>query len=227
VKRKSVLIGCGVLGTVLGFGFLGLCLIRHEPAHYRNAEVAAGPDRKKHSMEFLAACAQLADGIHANSQWYGKFTAEQINSYLSENFVAEGTAEKLLPSGVTGPRVTLNPGTIRLAFRYGESPFTTIVAIDLRVWLVPKEYNVIALEVESVHAGLMPINVQSMLERLADAIRQQNQDLEFSWYRHDGHPVALLRFQAGRVPQSRLQQLELREGEMTIYGCACDAVKGS
>jgi hypothetical protein len=219
MKRKSIVIACGIGTALLATGLTVGVLVRHEPSFFRAAQVAPGPDRKKHSMEFINGCAQLGTRIQYDVQWYGQFTAEQVNSYLAENFVTEGTEEKLLPRGVHEPRVTFGPGTVRLAFRYGEPPLSTIVSVDLRVWLVRKEFNMVALEVEKVRAGLLPISVHSMLERLTDEIRQQNRGLEFSWYRHGSHPVVLVRFQADRVvPSIRLQQLELRDGEMRVYG---------
>jgi hypothetical protein len=219
MKRKSIVIACGIGTALLAAGLTVGVLVRHEPAFFRAAEVAPGPDRKKHSMEFLNSCAQLRTGIQYEVQWYGQFTAEQVNSFLAENVAPGGTEERLLPSCVHEPRVTFGPGTICLAFRYGEPPLSTIVSVDLRVWLVRKEYNTVALEVEKVRAGLLPINVHSMLERLTDDLRQQIRGLEFSWYRHGSHPVVLVRLQADRVvPTIKLQQLELRDGEMLICG---------
>lgn len=223
MKRKSVMYVGGLVLTLSVLLLIIALVLRYEPPFFREAEVAAGPERKRQAMEFLSACFQLGNGIRLDSRWQGKITTEQANSYLSENF--ESDVEKLVPPGVTDPRVTFDDGKIHLAFRYGSRPWSTVVSVDLRVWLVGKEYNVVALEVERIRAGLLPISGRSVLERLAEAIRSQNRGLEFNWYRHDGHPVALLRFQADRVvPTIRLQQLEVKPGELLIQGCAAEAL---
>ncbi len=44
-------------------------------------------------------------------------------------------------------------------------------------------------------------------------------DIEITWFRHKGKPVALLRFQASKPrPTVQLQRLELREGMIVIGG---------
>ena len=40
-----------------------------------------------------------------------------------------------------------------------------------------------------------------------------------SWYRHEGHPVALLRFQANQArPTLRLKVVSFEQGQVTIHG---------
>jgi hypothetical protein len=224
MKRKSMMYGGAV---VLGLTTVLLTVVislRYQPAFYRAAEIAPGPERKKKSNEFLSAFFQLCNGVKFDSRWGADFTTSQVNSYLAENFVTDGTVDNILPDGVSDPRVVFEDGKIRFAFRYGTPPWSTIVSVDLRVWLVAKEYNLVALELERISAGFMPVSGRSVLERMAETIRQHNRGIEFNWYRHDGHPVALLRFQADKVmPTIRLQQLDITHGQMVIQGCAIGA----
>jgi hypothetical protein len=224
MKRKSMMYG-GAVVFILMVSVLTLAVVlRHEPVFYRSAAIAASPERKKGSMKFVNACLQLGNGIKLDSKWWGKFTTEETNSYLAENFLTDGTMEELLPHGVRDPRIGFEDGRIRLGFRYGRPPWSTVVSVDLRVWLVAKEYNMVALELERVRAGMIPISGRSVLERMGDTIRQHNRGLEFNWYRHDGKPVALLRFQADKVvPTIRLQQMEVKDGQLLIAGCAFEA----
>src|SRR5207253_2306140 len=111
---------------------------------------------------------------------------------------------------------------IRLGFRYGTEPWSTIITIDLKIWLpVSPEPNVVAIELEGLHAGGLPISAQSMLEHIFDVARRH--DIEVTWYRRSGNPVALLRFQAGQTKTSvRLERLELRDGKIIIGGKAVE-----
>src|SRR5438270_12183032 len=87
----------------------------------------------------------------------------------------------------------------------------------MRVWLVNKEPNVVALEFEKIHAGALPISAQSLLDRVADFAHQK--DIEAMWYRHNGRPVLVLRFEADKSnPRFQLLQLELRPGMLRIQG---------
>ena len=74
-----------------------------------------------------------------------------------------------------------------------------------------------ALEIEGLRAGSLPIGAQSLLESVAEAARPH--DIEVTWYRHKGNPVALLRFQASKAtPTVHLERLELRQGTIVIGG---------
>ena len=70
--------------------------------------------------------------------------------------------------------------------------------------------------------GSLPVSAQSLLERVSEAARRQ--DIEVTWYRHEGNPVALLRFQANQPrPTVRLEKLELQEGLLVIGGHSVEA----
>jgi hypothetical protein len=46
---------------------------------------------------------------------------------------------------------------VRLAFRYGAEWWNTVITIDLRLWLVKSEANVVAMELVG-YAGSLPIS---------------------------------------------------------------------
>jgi hypothetical protein len=154
----------------------------------------------------------------SDRSWEEHFTDAQINSYFDEGFVRSNIN---LPDRISQPRITFGPGTVRLAFRYGSGSWcTTVVSIDFRVWLC-KETNVVALELEALRAGSLPITAQSLLERVSEVVRRQ--DIEVTWYRHEGNPVALLRFQANQPrPTVRLRRLELKAGELVVGGTSVE-----
>src|SRR5205823_2248232 len=179
-----------------------------------------GPQRRQLAGEFLAQMAGMIDGVINEQDWTCRLTAEQINAWFAEDFGRDAKTDKVLPAGVREPRVSIDADRIRLAFRYGTEPWAAVVSIDLRLWLAPKEPNVLALELQGMRAGAVPISAQSLLESVYEAARQQNIDPS-PWYRHRGNPVTLLRFQADKVtPTIRLKRLELHPGEIFISGGA-------
>jgi hypothetical protein len=208
-----VAVGGGVLAT----------LVWYEPADYQHCALPPGQQRQKHSQEFQAKFTHLLSAIGSEPEWEETFTEAQINSYLDEDFMRSGIGERMLPEEIREPRVSIAPDKVRLAFRYGSDSWcSTIISVDFSVWLPRQEQNVVALEVQALHAGALPITAQSLLDRVSEVARQR--DIDVPWFRHNGHPVALLRFQANQPrPTIRLERLELREGELIVRGRSLDA----
>src|SRR5262249_12286208 len=137
--------------------------------------------------------------------------------YLDGDCMRCGPGEKLLPEGISEPRVVFEPERLRLAFRYRSGLANTIVSTSLRIWLPRLEANVVALQLEGFRAGALPFTAQWLLERVSETARQNG--IEVNWYRHDGYPVALLRFQADQPrPTLQLKAIQLEQGRITIHG---------
>ncbi len=117
----------------------------------------------------------------------------------------------------------MDDGKLRLAFRYGTSPWSTILSYDVRLWLAPKDVNVVCVEILGRHAGALPIATQSFLNDIADLAGRHGIDV--SWYRQNGNPVALIRFQADRSrPPAQLRHLDVKQGLISIGGLSQEPV---
>jgi hypothetical protein len=216
MRRKTILLGLGLLLPLGGMGAALFFLAEREPEFYRDSTLPAGKERTKKSGEFLGTFNDLYQSITTDRVWQASFHEKSINSFFEEQFVPSGLAEKVLPEGFTEPRLAIEPDKIRLAFRYQAGPLSTVISIDLGIWLT-KEPNVVALELKGLHAGALPISAQSLLDRISETARQNN--LEVTWYRYRGNPVALLRFQADQErPTYRLDRLVLHKGQIVIHG---------
>jgi hypothetical protein len=222
MSRKSIIWTIVILLLLLGGASATLILlVRHEPEFYVRAAVPPGEQRKRSSGDFVLEFTHLIEGVLNKRQWDIRFTQDQINSYFEEDFVKEHTTENPLPEGISEPRISLEADRIRLAFRYGSGWLSTVISIDMRAWRVVTQPNVLALEFQALHAGALPISAQSLLERVYEAARQQN--IDPTWYRFNGHPVLLLRFQADRNnPTFQLQELELHPSMLRITGRSFD-----
>jgi hypothetical protein len=218
MRRRSLLYAVCALGLISTAAAAALTLLlRHEPAFYRQATLPDGPERKKQSAELINKCADLINNLGSMPHWSETFTEEQLNSYFEEDFLRTCPVDRALPEGFSHPRVVIEPGRLLLAFRYSQGPVTSVVSVELRLWLVEKEPNVVALELQGLHAGLLPISSQSLLEAISEAGRQLN--LEVTWYRHEGNPVAVVRYRDEQPhPGVQLERLELRQGQLYIQG---------
>jgi hypothetical protein len=218
MSRKSLLLALSIVVFLAGgVATVLVLLVRYEPTFYQQAGVPPGQAREKASGEFVAEFARLIEGIVNKRQWSARFTEEQINSYLTEDFLKEHAAERPLPEGISEPRISFDTDRVHLGFRYGTGQWSSVISLDIHAWLVAREPNVVALEFLGMHVGALPISAHSWLERQLDAIRKR--DIEASWYRYNGHPILLLRFQADRSnPTFRLLELNICPGTIAIAG---------
>jgi len=223
IRRRSLLLAVGMLVLAGGGVLAGLgALTQHEPAFYARCAVPAGKQRQDVSINFVVRFGNFLDYIKAggdpkSNNWRGSFSEAEINSCFAEDFASSKAADRLLPEGISEPRVFIEQDRIRLGFRYGSPPWSTIISIDFRVWLAKNEPNVVVLELQRLHAGALPVSAQSLLEEISEVLRRQN--IQVTWYRHNGNPTAAIRFQTDQPRvTAQLQQLELKPGVVTVAG---------
>jgi hypothetical protein len=217
MSRRSFLLAFAILVLLLGGGIAGLALLlRYEPPSYQEAAVPPGRERKEASYEFTREFTRLLSAINNEEGCVAHFSDEQINSYFDEQFIHSGLDTRILPENISRPRVLFEPNRIRLAFRYGQGLWSTVVSLDMRLWLAKSEANVVLLELESFRAGALPITPQSLLKRISEAGQQNG--IEVTWYRqNNGNPVALLRFQSNQQrPGLQLRAVQLEQGRIRI-----------
>jgi hypothetical protein len=209
---------CVVLGAAL-------ILVRYEPLWYRSAATPAGTERTQHSQDFHEAFSQLMYQVGNEPEWSGRVTAKQVNAWFEEGMYQEKLDAELLRGNISQPRIAFEDNRIRLGFRYGKGIRSTIISMSLQVWVPPDDSSAVVLELESLHAGLLPVSAQSVLEDISRLLREK--DLEINWYRHNGHPTAVLRFQDSQqhsgveltAIQSKEEPVEGgKEGVLVIHG---------
>ncbi len=224
MSRKSFLMAVGIaLALVGGTAAVLVLLIRHEPATYRRASIPAGSVRKEQSEEFYKEFSQLLTALApgAEREWDIHLTDEQVNSYFAEDFKLSHLDDRLLPDGISEPRILFEPGKVCLAFRYGKGLWSSIISIDFNVWLT-SEPNVIALKLVGLQAGSLPIGAQRLLDSLSEMV--ENNNIQIDWYRHEGQPVALLRFQSSQNETTvQLQDVKVDRGSLIIRGKPVDS----
>jgi len=216
LRLALVIIGLfSVAAAVLGK------MVLHEPPSYAAITVPIGQERRNLSGQFYSDVWHMMDSVRNpnDEQWGATFSADQINSYFEEDFLRARPFR--LPDEIHSPRVQIEPNRLCLAFRYGQGFWSSVVTLELNAWLVANEPNAVAIEVLGFHAGSLPCSTQSLLERVADTARQWS--VEVTWYRYQGHPVALLRFPSDQpTPSVLLQRLELQDGKIVIAGRSTD-----
>jgi hypothetical protein len=220
MSRRSLLLAlCIFLCLLGGVGTALWMLVRYEPRVYLLAAVPPGVTRQTLSEKCLRELNHLYNSVSnpEEQDWETSFTDGEINSYLAEHFVQSRLDKQFLPEGISQPRIIIESDKIRIAFRYGTGLWSSVVSIDLRVWLVKGEPNVVALKLVGFHAGALPISAQSLLESITQTCQEHG--IGVDWYRDDGYPVALIRFQNEQPhPTLELELIKLEEGAIHIQG---------
>jgi hypothetical protein len=221
-KIVSVVLALLVLGGV-GGGLLAA--IKHEPRFYRRCNLEPGPERKDRSKEFFKQFMGVVNRfVDGQGKWSYTIHEEDLNSYFEEDFVRLGDADALRKLGIAAPRVNFEEDRIRIAFRYGSGFWSTVLSYDLRIWLAPKDVNVLVLEITSRQVGGLPIASQTMLNELKELCRTRN--LDVTWYRSDNNPVAVIRLPSNRARHfAQLLDIDVTAGALTISGQCNDPVQ--
>ncbi|HEX3314551.1 MAG TPA: hypothetical protein VHR72_06635 [Gemmataceae bacterium] len=216
-----------VLGGLLVVSLLATAaiLIVHVPTFHIRADEPAGNSRDEASSEFfLRASSFLATFSGGKGQWTYSFTQKQFNSFFQEDFIRFGDADRFRNVGFTEPRVEFDEDRIRLAFRYGEGKWSTILSYEVKAWVSSSEPNVIVVEFLRCRAGALPAPTQQVFQELTELAQQHNIDID--WYRHATHPVAVVHFQVDRArPTAQISSLKASPGKLTITGVTFDPLQ--
>jgi hypothetical protein len=90
-----------------------------------------------------------------------------------------------------------------------------------KAWLAQRDPNTIIIEMVALQAGAMPFGIKAFHEEIAEQLRSQN--IKVLWYRKDGHPTVVLKFQADRrEPSFHFKRLEIKQGQIFIEGETLD-----
>jgi hypothetical protein len=222
MRRKRLLISVGLVFGFVVLVIVGLCaMAKHEPSYYRQATLPAGYERQSLSAQTTGQFFTLSNALaHGEDEWPVTFKTEELNAYFQEQYYNHGGDDNL-PDGFSAPRVKLEDGKMRVGVRYGKGSLSTILTLEIKLWLVKDEVNVLAMEIVSLQAGSLPLSTGTLLDYISEAARRENIDI--TWYRHEGHPVAIMRFQADLTrPTFQFKELELKGGELRIVGRSTD-----
>jgi hypothetical protein len=194
-----------------------LCLYlaaQYEPVFYREALEADPAEQEKASDQMLQQATALASALKKEGFWEAVITAEQINGWLAVDMVKNHP--NALPPTLRDPRVTIGPDAITVACRFEQDGQSSVISLTVEPYM--SEPNVLALRIVKARAGLLPMPLDKIFDRLSQAAHDMQLHLE--WRQAGGHPVALLTLPAaednGR--QVRIETLRLGDGEIYVAG---------
>ncbi len=218
MRKWLLVLGVPVAGLVaIGLIAIGLLYLasRKAPDFYEQALVADRKEAEKASDELLERATALASDLEKEGQWEASFSDAQINGWLAVDL--ERNHPEALPKSISDPRVAITAEALTLAAGFDRGEVKSVLSLTVGVY-VPQP-NVIALRIRKARAGLLPLPLDSVLQRVSEAASQLN--LAVEWRQEEGDPVALVSFPAPRNNENKLvqvEELELGDGVVHLSG---------
>jgi len=218
IRRTKLLAVLLLTAAVVSVAIVLGTLARHVPTFYTEAGSASYLATSERSSALMTRIQDLQNDIRTKPEWSASLAVGDFNCFSQEMFCerASGLAS-LLPENCHTPRLAIDGDRLKLGCTYGHGFWSSVVWVELRVWLPKNDTNVIAVEIMGINAGSLPISAQSMLENIRDAVHDANVDV--SWYRNEGRPVGLFRFYANQPrPATQIHTLKMEDGRIALGG---------
>ena len=149
--------------------------------------------------------------------WEAVFTEEQINGWLAADLPEK--FPRALPKGTQEPRVSIMEDVVSVACRFDNGKLKTVISFDLDVELTT-ETNTLAVRIAKLRAGLLPVPLKQMLDKIAVAAKRS--DLPLRWSQTEGEPVALVTVPVQHEDYAHreiyVDKIEVRDGEIYLAG---------
>lgn len=218
-RRRPMFLALALLAAFAGLAAGALAFTaKREPGFYTAAaNRPADWDSHERAAKLLTRTLDLQNDIRAKEEWGDTFTADELNCFFAENMGPKDGLCELLPKGFHSPRIAIDGDRLKLGVRYRDGFWSSVVWMELKIWLVADQVNVAAVEVCNLKAGALPFGSQSILDKIGDVARESS--MEVTWYRNKSNPVGLFKFFAKQPrPTSQVLTLEVKDGKLTIAG---------
>lgn len=190
--------------------------LRHEPDFYAKALAVEPKQEQQASDSLLAQATGLASQARKPGRWSLAVSTEEINGWLAVDLIENHA--KLIPLGVSEPRVRIVPGEARLAFRYANAfggPVVVSVIVDVHV----AEPNVVSVRLRGLKSGAIPLPMAELTDEISHLAAAWQ--LPVRWTTKEGDPVALVDLRdLAEANESvyQLDSLEFRQGQVWLAG---------
>jgi len=212
-SKRLVLFAAGILGILILVPLtLWVGLTRQPDFYVRQVEIP--PEVRRHdAKKFVAHGMRLRNAIMNEPRWEAAFSDQEVNSWLAEDLVTHFADQ--IPQGVHEPRVVFEPNRATFAFQLDQGPMRSVVWVVVSARMA--EQNVLALTIEKIRAGVVPISAETFLEPITEHARARGLDIR--WEQDGDLPVALIRYDPNAKRRDVvLEKLEILDGRIRLSG---------
>lgn len=215
-RKKLFLMGTAILLILVGVGGTLLWALLRVPDFYADATASIPQEpaeRQQAAKNLVQETTNLVNDIKHSDQWSASFKQSDINSWFVEELQQEKYND-VVPEGVSEPRLVIRDERLQLGFRFKRNGWNGIVSLKLKPWI--QDQNRLAIEIESIRAGIVPIPLEEMLENLTQQLVDSGWDV--TWNHANGHDVAVITLQQEKPDSPVLESLLIDEGEVRVSG---------
>lgn len=166
---------------------------------------------------------QVEEAAKQKANWQFEFTQDQINAYLANDFPEQFPG--WLPSFLKDPRIKIDAGKVLLGCQYDSPRFKAVVWLEAEAG-VSEDGKSIKLIPKSAGAGLLPMPLSRLFERLDDLERYNQGDLTIDLIEEPPQAI-LLGLRREALPEERcgyvIDAITLEPGKLMITGSWEDA----
>jgi hypothetical protein len=159
--------------------------------------------------------AALKSEVERTGRWQAVFTDAEVNGWLA--VVLEEKYAKLLPAGVSDPRITFTPGGCQLGYRYQGRRFSAVVSVEGEAFMASDD--VAAFRLRRALFGSLPLPMSEVVEEISKAAIKM--EIPVTWTELEADPVLLVSVVDALSTETELRKLErveLRDGELLLAG---------
>jgi hypothetical protein len=182
------------------------------------AAVAAKPAESRAAGERMEnRVADLVDQAETTGRWESIFSDAEVNGWLAT--ILKEKYPTLLPPEVVDPRVSFVSGRCMIGYRYEGEQVRAVVTIEGEPFMASDD--VAGLRLRKARIGILPLPLSKVIEH----INRGAGDLKIAvkWIEHEGDPVMLVGVTNALSTDDevrRLEEIELRDGELALAGTA-------
>lgn len=218
MKRKVIAVAAVCAVAVGGCGACVWWGLSRTPDFYVQAasDVSDPTARVKGSKQFVRSVLAVAESVKSSQQWSAEFTAREINGWFAEELHQK--FPEWLPDGVSDPRVGLSQDCVELGFRFERDNWSGIVSLRVKPWVC--EPNQLAIQVESIQAGIIPMPLDEVLQKLTAHVERSGWRIE--WRRSDSHNVAVVHLSRDKSDEAVVDAIAVVDGAIRFSGTGPD-----
>ena len=212
LRKRVIIVGVVASLLVIVPGALWLSLT-HRPSFYKELANLPSRQRAAKAKHFVASSLQLRNDISNEQDWQAVFSDQEVNAWLAEDLVTHFADQ--IPREIHEPRVVFGLDRITLAFEFDQGPIRTVIWVVAQA-RVPED-NLLALTVEKIRAGVIPISADRFIGPITAQAKEHGLDIR--WTKEDGRHVALIRFSPDHGRSDIvLERLSVRQGQIRLAG---------
>jgi hypothetical protein len=205
-------------------------LVRHEPAFYRSRAPAAAldgeppPGQATLGRRLMTKLSALNADLGRPGPWGAAFTEGEINAWLATDLPRNHA--RLLPAGVSDPRVAIASRRLRVGARVGGMMLGGVVMLDIEVVL--RAANQIGIVVADARLGRLPLPRGPVTHEIARRIDSLGMATELR--RLDGRTLLVVYIPSTHdagATSHWLESFALENGEVLVSGVTRAAAPGT